>query len=938
MDCGIPSESGGASANNNSRSIRTQNAALVELTRRAMASTDLIQALRPITEAAAAMLDVSRSSVWLLDEARSAIQCADLYEAHTGQHSSGTILKAADFPRYFAALDQDETILAHDAHTDPRTSEFADAYLNPLGIGAMLDAPIRVDGKTIGVICSEHLGSPREWTDDNHHFAHCLTILVTIAVESVAKQKAQAQLQLSEERYRLISRATNDVIWDHDLVHNTIVWGEALPTVFGYSLCKENETFEFWVDRIHPEDRDEITRYLHHTISEGRDAWRAEYRFLSAWGEYLFVEDRGYVIRDANGKSNRLVGAMIDVTQRKQAENSLRYRDKLLQALATATAQMLACNDLATGINRAFATIAPVAKVDCVHLFEYHDDPDTGRPVANERYEWCSTGTKALNSTKMRNLPQLNLPISGMLAGPVKNFPPTFRDIAQSVGAKSCLLVPVSIDGKIWGTLSFTDCREEREWSEAEVSILTAMAGGVGGAIARSKSEAKLDHDSKHDALTSLPNRAFFTNRVARAVRLSEMDPSRRLAVIFLDLDRFKVINDSLGHAAGDKLLVTIADRLSACVAEASHHYDGVIARLGGDEFTVLLEGFDSPDEVTALAERILTILRDPIMFGGQEVVASASIGLVIARGGEYTSAKDLLRDADTSMYHAKSLGRSRYSCFHTSMHAAAMKRLSLESDLHRAIERNELVLHYQPIVSLETREVHGVEALMRWRRDGKLVSPAEFIPVAEDTGLILPIGAWLISEACEQLAKWNKSSVAGHEISMAVNLSRRQLRDPYLIGHIKETLERTGVHPGLLKMEITESTIMEDPDAALEILKEIKSLGVLLAIDDFGTGYSSLSCLNAFPLDVIKIDRAFATSMSSRRDSAAIHAIVSLAHSLSIPVIAEGLETMEQVAFLQSLNCDYGQGFHFARPMDSTQAEAWLREQTVARAAVTAA
>jgi diguanylate cyclase (GGDEF)-like protein/PAS domain S-box-containing protein len=460
------------------------------------------------------------------------------------------------------------------------------------------------------------------------------------------------------------------------------------------------------------------------------------------------------------------------------------------------------------------------------------------------------------------------------------------------------------------------------------------LIGAISDITARKEAVDRIRHDSLHDALTGLPNRALFRERVERCIHRSRFDSTFKFAVLFLDLDRFKVVNDSLGHAAGDMLLTTVASRLqhgvraADCVATGRNSGAGsdgnTVARMGGDEFTLLLEGVGE-EAAVRVAERLLRELTLPIDFGGHEIFTGGSIG-VVPDGSGYSSAKDLLRDADVAMYHAKSAGRGTYAVFNGSMHQAAVNRLKLESELRRAVERRELVLFYQPIVSLSTREVLGFEALIRWRRDGRLISPGEFIPVAEDTGLIVPIGNWALREACRQLHAWRQRHGHLPELFVSVNLSRKQLADRAIVGKIRDAIAAADVPPSSIKLEITESALMEDAEAALPLLAEIQSLGVKLQMDDFGTGYSSLGCLHRFPLHGLKIDRSFVATTSARRDYAAvIQAIITLARNLGIEVVAEGVETADQVALLQALDCEFGQGYYFSRPVPPEEAQDML-------------
>jgi diguanylate cyclase (GGDEF)-like protein len=443
----------------------------------------------------------------------------------------------------------------------------------------------------------------------------------------------------------------------------------------------------------------------------------------------------------------------------------------------------------------------------------------------------------------------------------------------------------------------------------------------------RRLAEERLRHESHHDALTGLPNRALFHDRIQNCLARSKRRDSYKFSVLFLDLDRFKVINESLGHAAGDKLLVTLADRLQKCLREGD---TATLARMGGDEFTVLLDEVRDYTDAVRVAQRIQKSFAEPLDFDGHDISSTVSIGIVNG-SDNYDSAKDLLRDADAAMSRAKSAGKNRYAVFNPAVHASAVNRLRLESDLRKALERNELSLAYQPLVSLADRHLIGFEALVRWSHPTRgPVSPADFISVAEDMGLIVPMGQWVITEACRQLADWRTRFPHLPALSVAVNLSRKQLADADLVAHLKRTLDQTQINPAALKLEITESSIMEDVHAAQQVLSQIRSLGLSLHMDDFGTGYSSLSCLHQFPLDGLKIDRSFILNGTGRRDYAAvIQAIVALAHNLNMRVVAEGLESLEQVALLQALECDYGQGYFFSPPLPPQSATQFLHSHT---------
>jgi diguanylate cyclase (GGDEF)-like protein/PAS domain S-box-containing protein len=442
----------------------------------------------------------------------------------------------------------------------------------------------------------------------------------------------------------------------------------------------------------------------------------------------------------------------------------------------------------------------------------------------------------------------------------------------------------------------------------------------------RKLAEQQLLHDAFHDALTGLPNRALFIDRLKLALARHKRIGADQFAVLFLDLDRFKVINDSLGHAIGDQLLIGIARRLETCLRPGD-----TVARLGGDEFTILLEDVCDKQGIIAVAKRIGRELSLPFNIGGHEVFTTVSIGIAPSTTG-YDRAEDILRDADTAMYRAKSLGKSRYEIFDREMHAHAMSLLHMETDLRRALERGEFAVHYQPIVSLETGEVQGFEALLRWQHPVHgFIPPSEFIPVAEETGIILPVGRWALEEACRQMREWQEQFPHAAPMFVSVNLSGRQFSNPELTDQIEQALRATGLAPESLKLEITESVVMDDIENTIGMLRRLRALGVESSIDDFGTGYSSLSYLHHFPSTTLKIDRSFISRMADQGENTEIvRTILLLARNLCMKVVAEGVETEGQLAQLQALSCDYGQGYLFSKPASATAIAKLLAEAQV--------
>jgi diguanylate cyclase (GGDEF)-like protein/PAS domain S-box-containing protein len=458
----------------------------------------------------------------------------------------------------------------------------------------------------------------------------------------------------------------------------------------------------------------------------------------------------------------------------------------------------------------------------------------------------------------------------------------------------------------------------------------TGRAIEFGGSLTdvthRKVAEEQLAHRAFYDPLTDLPNRSLFLDRLRHALRRATRRKDYAFAVLFLDIDRFKLINDSLGHMAGDRLLVMIARRL-----EVSLRPGDSVARLGGDEFTVLLDDIKDITDATTVAERIQKELSTPFDVGGQEIYTSSSIGIACSTTG-YQRPEDVLRDADTAMYRAKARGRARHALFDTAMHAHVVRQLQLEAELRRAIERDEMFVQYQPIVSLETGRVSGVEALARWRSTERgLVEPSEFIAVAEETGLIQSLGRWVLHQACLEANQWRTKNPTIGPCSLSVNLSSKQLSQPDLASVIGEVLDETGLPAELLQLEITESAILEHPEAAAVTLKRLKELGVRLSIDDFGTGYSSLSYLQRFPIDSLKIDRSFVQHLGVERaidgdDARIVRAIVMIGRNLGKQVIAEGVETADQLQLLRDVGCDFAQGFFFAKPLDGESCRNLLR------------
>jgi len=447
----------------------------------------------------------------------------------------------------------------------------------------------------------------------------------------------------------------------------------------------------------------------------------------------------------------------------------------------------------------------------------------------------------------------------------------------------------------------------------------------------RKEFEDQLAHQALHDPLTGLPNRTLFHDRLTHALLRAERHPDQPVSVLFLDLDAFKTVNDSLGHTTGDELLQAVGQRVRAAMRP-----DDTVARLGGDEFAILLDGTEPIDE-QLVARRINASLEAPFIMQGKEVFVRASVGIATSTGAE--QADELIRNADVAMYQAKSAGRAGYEVFEDRMHTAMVERLELDADLRRALDNDELVLHYQPVISLDSNRITGVETLVRWRHPSRgLVFPGDFIPAAEETGLIVPMGRWILEHACRQARSWHEGRPGEQPLSLTVNLSARQVQDQHVVADVERALVSSGVDPQHVVLELTESVLMDDIEQTITRLSELKELGVRLAIDDFGTGYSSLSYLHRFPIDVLKIDQSFVRNLpSGEEEMALVRTIVKLGETFGLATVAEGIERPEQLAELKAMGCQYGQGFYFSKGVEAAALDAMLGDPAPAPATATA-
>jgi diguanylate cyclase (GGDEF)-like protein len=495
---------------------------------------------------------------------------------------------------------------------------------------------------------------------------------------------------------------------------------------------------------------------------------------------------------------------------------------------------------------------------------------------------------------------------------------PTGRCGPAAGGAGAAMAAPVHDDGTVVGSLLVASCRR-RHYTDRDREVLRVFADQVSLAVTDHKIRERMS-EAYHDSLTGLASRALFLEQLdyglARARR-----QATQLAVLFLDLDRFKMVNDSLGHAAGDALLVVVADRLRQCLRASDR-----AARFGGDEFAVVLEDLERQEDAVTIARRIISVLQEPFLIQDKVVFVNASIGITFNVDAG-TAGEDLMRTADLAMYQAKRNGKGRYEIFEPAMRAQLLSTLDTEAHLRRAVERHEFVLHYQPIVDLTDGRINGVEALLRWRHPERgILAPIHFVPLAEETGLIVPIGQWVLRMACREVAAWNAARHGKPPLAVNVNLSARQLQQADLPCILADVLGETALDPACLVLEITESLLLHDTEATMSRLGQIKALGLRLALDDFGTGYSSLAYLRRFPIDIIKIDKSFVGQIACGPEASRLaRAIVQLGQTLELVTVAEGIESADQVAELRSAGCGFGQGYYFAKPLDRDEMDSLL-------------
>jgi diguanylate cyclase (GGDEF)-like protein/PAS domain S-box-containing protein len=682
----------------------------------------------------------------------------------------------------------------------------------------------------------------------------------------------------SEAIYRTLVETCADGIVLTDPAFTVIFCNRRAALLHGFD-APEDLIGRNIINFIAPEHRDHAIAVAAE-ISYGGTVTGIEYDVIRSDGTRFVAEVNGSVILGPDGAPQAFLGIVRDITERKQAEKALEVSEERYRRLFERTLVGIYSTDEGGRI------------LDCNEAF-----------------------VRLLGCTSKADV--CSRPATSFFLDPAERQVITGRLVEQGslTNLEVCYL---RADGApVW-------VLENISLVEGDDGELDVLEGTILDITERKVLEEQLTHQAFHDALTGLPNRALFMDRLGHALARSGRT-GEALGVLFLDLDNFKVVNDSLGHKVGDQLLLAVAQRLRTCLRPAD-----TVARLGGDEFTILIDDVCELSDATGVAERVADALRAPFMLDSRDLFISTSIGIAISTSGE--GSEDLLRNADLAMYQAKTGGRARYAIYEPALNDHVWERLEHETDLRRALDGKELVLHYQPVVLLNTSDIVEVEALVRWQHPGRgLVLPTDFISLAEDTGLILPLGQWVLEEACRQVRAWQLELPGAANLLVSVNLSPRQFRDPGLVNDIKRILRETELEARFLKLEITESTGLDNTESTVNTLLELKALGIQIAIDDFGTGYSALSYLKHYPIDTLKLDRSFISGLGrSLEDSAIIHAVIAFARTLNLRVIAEGIETPEQLVRLRELGCPLGQGYYFARPLPPDEVRTLLLRRSL--------
>lgn len=795
----------------------------------------------------------------------------------------------------------------------------------PFNVKSLLLLPLKVHGTFSGVIGFDNCQEARKWSHSEVTLLRVAANAIAIAVE---RFRAEQSLRQAESKYRSIFENAVEGIFQTTASGRYTTVNPMLAKIYGYDSPADLMTSLTNIERQLYVDADRRKTFIQNMFDEG-----AVIGFESAVykkdGSTIWISESARIISDANGEVIGFEGTVEDITQRKQAELELRQRDRLLQGVAQASQQLLTTLDLEASIMKILATLGTAAAADRVYLYENHLHPVSGEPCMSMRYEWTqNTVAPSIDQPHWQNQRYSEYGLMRWyrafqarksIRGQVSTFPPSEQKLLAQDNITSILMVPIFIDRDLWGYIGFDACHQTRVWTQSEESILVTISASIGGALKRQHTEAQMRYQAFHDPLTGLPNRTAFNRELPLVIAAARRHQSM-VAVMFLDLDRFKNINDTLGHAIGDKLLVEATQRLGEGLRR-----EDLLARWGGDEFTLILQNLDTAEEAARVAARLAHNLKPPFLIENHELYVTGSIGIaVFPHDGDNVTT--LLQNADAAMYAAKADGRNTHRFYTSTLNSSASQQLIIEKYLHQALQREEFRLFFQPQIDISQGRICRVEALLRWHSpELGDVMPNQFIPIAEEIGLIIPLGDWVIKQACCQLKAWHQQGFKGLE--MAINLSARQLHHATLVRDIEQVLTTFDLAPHHLELEVTETAALANLDISISTLKQLRQLGTRLVMDDFGTGYSSLNYLKKLPFHGLKIDRSFVKGIpTDEQDIAMLKAVIALGQALRLSLVAEGVETPEQVACLQNLGCYQMQGYWFSRPLDQHMTTTFLQ------------
>jgi len=748
-------------------------------------------------------------------------------------------------------------------------------------------------------------------------------MILAVGTDITERKKMEDKLRHSIERFETISQATNDAVWDWDLETDSLWWNESFKDLFGYQENEIEPHIKFWVNRVHPDDRDDVKNGVYHVIEGSGKYWNDEYRFMRRDGSYAYVYDRGFVIRDSTGKGIRMIGAMMDMSDRHEQQLKIDRLNRIHEVLSGINSTIVRVHDRETLCHEACRIAVEQGKFVMVWIGLLDQATGEIRPAAI--YGADQNFHKTARFSIDEKLPEGQNLVSRALR---ENTVIVSNNVATTNGIKyrrellergfqSFAILPLSVGGEAVGTFTLYSPGKEA-FDEEEMKLLKEMAADVSFAMENIKREQQLNYLAYYDVLTGLPNRDLFSDRLMQA--LHSVTENHIAGLLLLDLERFSYINDVYGRHVGDATLKNFTARLRKMIPEPDH-----LARVGANCFAILLTEMNDPSAIAHFIEKKLSpVISRPLMIEGKNIKISGKVGVAIAPA-DGTDAEIILKNAEVALKTAKQ-GSDRYVFYARDMNAQVAEKLTLENRLRQALKKEEFILYYQPKINLADGKICGLEALIRWNSKEGLIPPFKFIPLLEETGMIIDVGLWVIRKALRDRQRWKERGLVPPRIS--VNVSPVQIKEKDFVSDIVNVLDEFPDDTSGLELEITETLIMENLKDNIKKLVELRNKGVQISIDDFGTGYSSLSYMSKLPVNTLKIDRAFINAMLNNPDDTSIvSAIISLAHSLSLYVVAEGVETLEQANLLKLLRCDQFQGYLFSPPVPPLDIESMLSE-----------